>query len=216
MLEKRDGMNKIRYGGIRGGKLVIMRAKGDRLESCHALRERRLWAAAGQTNYLRIAEMWRDMRANCSVTARSLIRNTLFFLFLTPIKLSLSDLRGWSLMSSLNAWTQVWFSADRAELHKIHPTTSPPSLLWLRPIENNSITVCWSSYPPTERRAARTNERGLVVVGVVCCRKWRFLLSAMEKLSIFPEQVRTASQIPACFCSCCYLQVIMNPLMTDF
>lgn len=40
MFEKRDEMNKIRYGGIRGGKLVIMRAKGDCLESCHALRER--------------------------------------------------------------------------------------------------------------------------------------------------------------------------------
>lgn len=50
MFEKRDEMNKIRYGGIRGGKLVIMRAKGDRLESCHALRERRLGAAAGQAN----------------------------------------------------------------------------------------------------------------------------------------------------------------------
>lgn len=37
MFEKREEMNKIRYGGIRGGKLVIMRAKGDRLESCHAL-----------------------------------------------------------------------------------------------------------------------------------------------------------------------------------
>lgn len=27
MFEKREEMNKIRYGGIRGGKLVIMRAK---------------------------------------------------------------------------------------------------------------------------------------------------------------------------------------------
>lgn len=42
MFEKSEEMNKIRYGGIRGGKLVIMRAKGDRLESCHALQERRL------------------------------------------------------------------------------------------------------------------------------------------------------------------------------
>lgn len=27
MFEKREEMNKIRYGGIRGGKLVIVRAK---------------------------------------------------------------------------------------------------------------------------------------------------------------------------------------------
>lgn len=40
MFEKREEMNKIRYGGIRGGKLVIMRAKGDRLESCHAFAKR--------------------------------------------------------------------------------------------------------------------------------------------------------------------------------
>lgn len=39
MFEKIVEMNKIRYGGIRGGKLVIVRAKGDRLESCHALQK---------------------------------------------------------------------------------------------------------------------------------------------------------------------------------
>lgn len=37
MFEKRVEMNKIRYGGTRGGKLVIVRAKVNRLESCHAL-----------------------------------------------------------------------------------------------------------------------------------------------------------------------------------
>lgn len=75
MFEKREEMNKIRYGGIRGGKLVNVRAK--------VIAWSHVMLCTG----------------NLSTVPKPPFMNTSFF---TPTETLMSDLQGWNLMRRLN------------------------------------------------------------------------------------------------------------------